>query len=838
MTEPIPIIDRRGSRSASGLYVRNLDAEMRRLRHAGVSLPNSPAQARVEAKRLTDAMGDAGNLRRSVVAAQNRTKMASMRRAGANTQMALPKIRQPLGSLIDKGIPFNVSDEKERRELVRWCRLFYSTHDLIPLLVDIYSKFPVVGMEFQHKDPKIRETYEDMFLDKLNYEEFLPDGLGREYFIAGEATAIGHFNESLAVWSGEEILNPDMVRVSKSIFVEEERVQLLVKEMVENLRNGPSGLPESQESPSERLERNFEYQSIVKYYPEFLQAASQDDGIDISEAIWSRLVNKAAWWDLRGTPHLLRSFRTLLSEESLNAAQDAVADRLYAPMVVATLGIENMGDGQPWIPDPDDLDDLRDDFQNAFAADFKFIAHNMGLKVESVFGRESVPNFSDDYDRIDAKLMQAWGIGQALIMGGTGGGGTYASSAINREVCEQLMFGFQRKVNRHMKKRMEIIAEAQEHWDYEISTFQRGLRRTPIYREIVQEDPETGEERIIRVPKLAYPDVRFSTLNLRDEQTERAFVAQLKQMGVPVSDGTLAVNIPIEFKEELERSAEETVEKMVADAQAIKKAQELCDAQNLPYPDDLASKLQATLNLRIMLAQTDMAEDQAKMANMQAQQMAAPAASQMGLLPQDGQPPANDGSQLPPPPPPPEDEGEAPDGLMPGPLMALPPGASAPMVGDPGAAGPPEPLRNRARPPESDEMRGQMPMASARYATRVHSKKPKKGEKVTEIRRRSKLELGPSSVGHSTRVTEDDVERAITAREKWARSRRGQPDLGDLVQDSGFYQMLNMRQYERQIQADWPEIRNGGAEESRKLLEEMVDQYETITGIHPTGIPW
>ncbi len=41
------------------------------------------------------------------------------------------------------------------------------------------------------------------------------------------------------------------------------------------------------------------------------------------------------------------------------------------------------------------------------------------------------------YPGARAKLMQAWGIGSALIMGGTGAGGAYASSALNREVCEQ-----------------------------------------------------------------------------------------------------------------------------------------------------------------------------------------------------------------------------------------------------------------------------------------------------------------------------------------------------------------------------------------------------------------
>jgi hypothetical protein len=147
-------------------------------------------QARVEAKQIAETVQRGGltdlanrkasaDMRRRRLASQrNGTATGSpmMRTAGgSDLEMALPKIRQPLGSLMDKGIPFNIEDPKELVELRRWCRLFFSTHDLVPLLIDIYSKFPVTGLEFVSKDPAITRVYEEMFLDELNYEEFLPD---------------------------------------------------------------------------------------------------------------------------------------------------------------------------------------------------------------------------------------------------------------------------------------------------------------------------------------------------------------------------------------------------------------------------------------------------------------------------------------------------------------------------------------------------------------------------------------------------------------------------------------------------------------------------------------
>ena len=745
----------------------------------------------------TASVGEKNN---AVASQMNREKVSAMRRTGANLQMALPKQRVPMGSLMDKGIPYDTTDPKQLAEARSLSRLYYRLHDLVPLLIDMYSGFPLNGLEFACKDSLIENFYSEMFLNDLIYGEFLPNCLGREYFSCGEVTALAHFDESLGVFGSEEIIDPEMIRVSKSPFIQEERVQLLVKEMVERLRTGPQGMPETEESPSERLERVHQYQTLIKEYPEFVRAADQNDGLDISDALVSRLVNRVNPWDLRGTPQLMRSFRTLMMEESLNAAQDSVADRLYAPMILATLGMENLGDGEPWIPSQSDLDQVRDDMQSALAADFKLMVHNMGLKVESVFGRESVPRFDQDYDRITAKLLQAWGIGEALIAGGSGG--AYASSALNREVCEQLMLSFQKKVTRHIIKRMEVIAEAQEHYDYE----QKGGYRRPLYREVVRYNEETGEEEIVRVPKLLIPEIKWSVLNLRDEATERAFVQQLKAAGVPVSDKMLAINLPVNFKEELERSAEETVQKGLATSQAMDKLQKLCDTQKLPYPPELAQQLGATLQLRQALSQTEMLEGQTEMQEMQMKQMGA--AGQMGLIP---------GVPAPPPPEPEDASGgpnAAPQSGVPSstPPQGGPPSGGPPMTAGPVAPNPVELPRNRQRPEESDEMRAGTPRAAGRIA---------------------RLRAGPSSYGRSRYADEERVQKAVRRLEAIQKHKAAGKRVEDLVEDPEFYDSLNAQQYEDQIRADFPEILNGKAPQSKKILDDLLSQYAEIFGTNP-----
>mgnify|MGYP001594494315 CR=1 FL=1 len=540
----------------------------------------NPEEMRARGLPLPRGKTAAAKVTENTLAALNNREMASEMgsRRTASTSMALPKMREPFQTLKDKGIPINTSDDEELKKIRQWSRLFYTTHDLIPLLIDIYSRFPVIGMDFKSKDPKITEFYSDMFLNQLNYEEFLP-ALGREHFTVGETNTLGHFHDVLGIWSKEEILNPDFIHVTQSMFDSDERVQLMVKEIVEALRD-PMGDKDATEGDLRR--RQQEYEMLAANYPEMIEAAARDEGLDISNVLLSRTVNRVSPNDLRGTPHLMRSFRTLMMEESLNAAQDAVADRLYSPMILATLGIQNMGDeGGPWIPTTDQLDETRDLLNQALAADFRLMVHHFGLDIKSVFGRETVPRFDQDYARIDKKLMQAWGVGEALISGG--GSTTYASSALNREFVTQMMLAWQGSIRRHMRKRMEVIAEAQEHYDYEM----KGGLRKPLFREVVEIDEETGEEYVRKAPKLLIPDVEFQTLNLRDEAQERNFLQTLRNAGVPISDQTLALNIPINFEEELEKKATERVQKALAESQTMKKTYEELKKKNHPIPPEV-----------------------------------------------------------------------------------------------------------------------------------------------------------------------------------------------------------------------------------------------------------
>lgn len=126
--------------------------------------------------------------------------------------------------------------------------------------------------------------------------------------------------------------------------------------------------------------------------------------------------------------------------------------------------------------------------------------------------------------------------------------------------------------------------------------------------------------------------------------------------------------------------------------------------------------------------------------------------------------------------------------------------------------------------------------AAERWARRVHEREgfAVGGDGKAELipRKLSKFELGPSSFGHHKRVGEDQVQAAIYRRERFARN-RGTPLVSQLVKDPDFYRIVNATADRGAIQADWPEIRNGGAMETRRLLADLVDQYEDATGLRP-----
>ena len=494
---------------------------------------------------------------------------------GADMSFAIQRPQDPFFYWKQNNLPYDFTKPEELILLRALCRHIYRAHSVMASAIDIYAKWPVVEMEIDVKDKAIKQFYEDLFFDQLDYEEFLPDLL-REYWVVGEAFPLGSFNETLGVWEADELINPDDVFVEKSPFVREPNLYMKLPETLRTiLRTG---------QPAEQ------YNALLRSYPELRAYATEDAKMPVSNILLKHLKFKTDAFATRGLPIMYRALRPLMQEEMLNAAQDAIADRLYTPLILARLGASatDLGTEEPWVPTTDQISAFETSLDAALAADFRVLTTHFAVQMESIFGREAMPNFDADYERLTEKQLQAFGLSKTMISG-AGSGETYAADALNRDLVSQLLSTAQRYVRRFVRDRMAVVAEAQGHFDYEV----RGGKRYPIMEEILVVDEETGEQRIEERPKLLIPDLRLKAMSLKSDEEERAFLEALRASGVPISQHRRLVNIDLDLDEEIERTADEQVDRAV-EAQRVRKATyEKLKAERLPIPQDLREDFEA-----------------------------------------------------------------------------------------------------------------------------------------------------------------------------------------------------------------------------------------------------
>jgi hypothetical protein len=488
---------------------------------------------------------------------------------GNAVQMATSRPRDPMWYWRQNNIPFDFTKPAELRKIREFCRLLYMTHAIVAACVDIYSKLPLQGMQIKCKDEQLVEFYTDLFINQLNYEDHLVK-MGRQYWLAGECFSLGAWNEELGVWEDEQLINPDDVEVESSLFLTAPRFLMRLPESLRKIL--------TERAPS------WEYQQLMQEYPELAQYTGEDDLMPISNYIMYQMKFEADDYSNRGISILMRAFRTLIQEEMLMTALDAIADRLYTPFIVAKLGASatDLGTQAPWIPTADQKAEFGMAMDAALAADFRVLITHFATEIESLFGRENVPDLTNDFDRISERILMAFGLSQTMLTGANAGE-TYAADALNRDVVTQLLTHYQRKLKQFFHDRAEIVAEAQGHFDYEVRNGERYL----LTEEIYEIDEETGEGRIIEQPKLLIPDLEFKILNLTDEQAEREFIEELAQTGVPIPLRVRIQSTGLDFDEMREIRKQEIVQLAVDEQEARKETYKALMAAALPIPLDL-----------------------------------------------------------------------------------------------------------------------------------------------------------------------------------------------------------------------------------------------------------
>lgn len=498
-------------------------------------------------------------------------KTANNNNSAVNMSFATGRPRDPLFYWRQNNLPYDFTNPDELVKIREYARLLYLTHPIVASCVDIFAKYPILGLEISCKDEKVADFYRELFLseDHLDYEKFLID-LGREYWLVGEAFPFGTFNESLGIWESEELLDPNGIEVQKSPFLRDPRFFMR--------------LPESIRNVIQKREPRWEYEKLIAEYPHLLNYSRDEARMPVSNVLLKHLRFTADTFNPRGVPLMMRAMRAIIQEEMLNAAMDSIADRLYTPLILVRIGLTaaETGKSEPWIPTPDDIANFEEALDTALAADFRAIIHHMGVQIDSVFGREQMPDLTPDFERLEERILQSFGLSKTLLSG-AGEGETYAADALNKNLVTQLLTTYQKMLKSHFRSRALVVAEAQEHYDYEV----RNGKRYVIMEEVLEVDEETGEERIVEQPKLLVPELRFKTMDLKDEQQEHDFMEALRAAGVPISMKTRLQNIPIDFEEQIEQSKAEAVRLAVAEQETRKDIYRQLKSDGLPIPDDL-----------------------------------------------------------------------------------------------------------------------------------------------------------------------------------------------------------------------------------------------------------
>lgn len=620
-------------------------------------------------------------------------------------------------------LPYDIWKAEELVVIRHYARLLYLTHPLIASAIDIFSKYPLQGMEVVCKDDQLVDFYGTHFIDDLTYDDYLVDVL-HEYWLVGEAWPLGQWNDTLGIWEDDELMNPDDIDVIKSPFLKDPRFEMR--------------LPESLRKILKERQPEWEYKKLVAAYPELLAFLAEDARMPVSNILLKQVAFKADTFHPRGVPILMRAFRSIFQEEMLNAAQDAIASRLYTPLILAKIGASatDLGTSYPFIPTSADLADFEEALDEALAADFRVLTHHFALDMESVFGREVMPDLTGDFDRIAERELMVFGMSQTMLSG-AGQGETYAADSLNLDIVSQNLNRAQRIAKRLFKERALVVAEAQQHWDYEV----RGGKKYPIMEEILEVDEETGEQRVIEQPKLLIPELHMKSMDMKNDTLRRQLLEELRASNVPISMRTRMQFIEgVDFEDELEKTKEEQVMIAKVTEETRKETFQALKADGLPIPPDLEQDFQATARDAV---EEQPGADQLPLPNL----AALPMGSSVALTPS-----PDDYAML--------EQGEE-TGDVP-PDQGFGNAEGPPQIPQPNAGAMIIPLqpRQKTRPPESDERRKDMPKPAKLTTTAVvwgMDEMPASIETEEHSEGRYRMVSGPAHVGARRYLVEDGL---------------------------------------------------------------------------------
>ena len=460
------------------------------------------------------------------------------------------------------------TNKQQRDRILMACRNIMDTHPVVSSCIEVIARYVVQGIRLIHKDPDLQRFYTELFLEDLDFQNFLIQ-VGESYWCDGMAYVYGEWSDDLKVWTAEDILDPTGVQIVHTPFGIEDTFELVPnRELMRNITSGGAN--------SEKFRQ---------MYPEMYNLIAAGHNVPLSNDRMTFIALKNRPSKTYGTPPMLKAWNTLRLEDRLQNAMEATADRLYAPLIMFTVG-GKLPNGDNFIPSANALDAFRDNLDLALSSNFRAIVTHDGVSSQEIVrSGNNMSAYKQDLDMYDERIFEAFGLSDAIMKPQSG---AYATSALEFQLTSQILSTYQKTLIGIYNRQAAMVAEGQKH-------YLKDDQGEVIYDRRLQWNSETGEDEVIKTPKLDFPEMQFDTINFKDEQQERQFMMTLKNAGVPISDSDLAVGVDVDLESSREKYNDEQIQKSVDEARVQESIFNATLKQGLPVPVSTAQYYNNTI---------------------------------------------------------------------------------------------------------------------------------------------------------------------------------------------------------------------------------------------------
>jgi len=416
----------------------------------------------------------------------------------------------------------NIQLPREPREINMWSRHFYRTDPIIATGLDFHSQFPITAFynEMPESDPYIQKFFDEMAFDELRLKELMLY-ISHEYWVLGNCFPFAEWDNDEGKWSRIILLNPDYVHIQS---------------------NPLAGEPQLQLTPDSRLEKivnSREPRHIFNQLPpELIAKVTRGEKIPLSPDHVAHIAHKINTYDEYGTPIMFRLFKILMYKDRLREAQFAIAERHITPIQLWKLGEKGNEVNQ------EDMNYFSELLNKVYSDRNAAIVYGHYIDYQVVGSSGQVMPLNTEFDYINKEMLFGLGLSENII---TGEGGSFAQPLIALEALINRYVIFRELLGNYISYKIyKPVAEAQGFY---------------------KKDPISGEEYLL------YPRVKWSKMNVRDDQQQKQMVVgQLRAKG-DVSIKTVLKLFDMDYETEKQNLEEEMMTIFNPGVKAIKNAE-------------------------------------------------------------------------------------------------------------------------------------------------------------------------------------------------------------------------------------------------------------------------